>query len=621
VTGAVTIEALRAVGFVSPLDVHFARALGRLGGEERADVLLAAALVSRQVGSGHVCLDLQRLVETAPGAGAGDVLPDAAWPKLQPWLDGLGASRLVSTHDVVAPLVLDARGRLYLRRYWEHEQRLGAALRARALHTDASVDGVWLRQALDRLFPPRDGTDEIDWQRMAALLALHRGLCVISGGPGTGKTFTVVKILALLAEHAWRRTGRSLRMTLLAPTGKAAARLSEAIRRNKGGLDCTDVVKQAIPEEAATIHRCLGSIGGSSTRFRHTARTPLVTDVVLVDEASMVDLALMARLLDAVPPTARVILLGDQDQLASVEAGAVLGDICNTGAPRAYSHALVDSVAALTGDRLPVAADAPASSGIWDCIVELKRTYRYAAQSGIGALAAAIKAGDGAAALAVLEAGDPTAVRRVDPPRESALGAALRAMVPQGFGAYLRRPTPEEQLVGLEHFRILCAHRHGPGGVEMVNAQVEALLAEAGLLRLDGPTYAGRPVMVTRNDYPLELFNGDVGLVYESPEPSARKLVYFQGGEGRLRCLSPSRLPPHETVFAMSIHKSQGSEFDEVAVLLPEQVSPVVSRELLYTAVTRARQRVTVCASRAVVEQAVARRIERASGLRDALWT
>jgi exodeoxyribonuclease V alpha subunit len=531
----------------------------------------------------------------------------------------LQSSPLVGSPADVTPLVLDDGGRLYLRRYWTHQSRLATAIQTRAVETDAIADRTWLRAALNRLWPT-DDSGALDGQRMAALMALQRRFLVISGGPGTGKTFTVVKILALLIEDALRRGQRLPRITLVAPTGKAAARLAESIRRTKPTLPCAGVITTAIPDDAATIHRCLGLQRGSTTRFRYNAGNPLLTDVLLVDEASMVDLALMARLLDAVPAHARVLLLGDEDQLASVEAGAVLGDICNSGTPRSYSQVLVRGVAELTGDRLPLATHAPNATGIWDCIVQLTRSYRYQVDSGIGALARAINAGDADAALAILDSADKADVTLVAPATDGRLSSTLHDAVVAGFAAYLHEDDAVDRWRAFEQFRVLCAHRRGWDGVEWVNRQIEAALAAAGLVRGDGPLYVGQPIMVTRNDYQLGLFNGDVGLIMRDPGSADGPVAFFVAPDGTARMLSPARVPPHETVFAMSVHKSQGSEFEEVAVVLPQRVSPVVSRELLYTAVTRARRKVTIHATRDVVAHAITHRVARASGLRDLLW-
>ena len=619
-----TVAALREAEILSPLDEHFARSIARIGGEARPEVLLAAALLSRHVGNGHVCLDVTRLAEGTALVGDRDAsLPPLAWPTRDAWCALLQSSPLVGGHADVTPLVLDEAGRLYLRRYWVHQAQLAAAIQARAAQTDTDGDRAWLTATVNRLWPPDpDRAGDLDRQRMAGLMALHRRFLVISGGPGTGKTFTVVKILALLIEDAVQRGQRPLRITLVAPTGKAAARLAEAIRQTKPTLPCSGVITAAIPDEAATIHRCLGSVAGSTTRFRHNADNPLLTDVLLVDEASMVDLALMARLLDAAPPQARVLLLGDEDQLASVEAGAVLGDICNSGAPRSYSRRLVESMAAFTEDRLPgLSVHSPSEvTGIWDCIVRLTRSYRYGSDSGIGALARAINAGDSAAALAILDSTAYPDVALVAPPTDGRLNAALHDAVVRGFTPYLHESDPAARLHAFERFRVLCAHRRGWDGVDWINRQIEAALRAAGMIGDDGRLYVGQPIIITRNDYQLGLFNGDIGVVVRDPVRADAFVAFFIAADGAARALSPALLPPHETVFAMSVHKSQGSEFDEVAVLLPQHVSPVVSRELLYTAVTRARRAVIIHATREMVTHAITHRIERASGLRDLLW-
>jgi exodeoxyribonuclease V alpha subunit len=544
---------------------------------------------------------------------------ECAWPALDDWRAMLDASPLVAAAGsaLATPLVLDAAGRLYLRRYWEHQARLATAIRTRALAEAPPVDDGCLAEGLVRLFKPHVAGGP-DWQRIAAAVAVLRRFCVISGGPGTGKTHTVVRILALLVEQGLRSAGRAPKCTLLAPTGKAAARLTESIRAGKAELNCSAAVMAAIPDAAATIHRGLGAVPGRSAQFRHGPDNPLVADVVLVDEASMVDVALMARLVGAMPEQARLILLGDQDQLASVEAGAVLGDICNTGAPRSFSRSFSAAVAARVGTPLPLAPDAAERSGIWDCIVQLMHSYRYQAEGGIGRLARAVNAGDTESVYAALA--DGGGVRLVEPAPDGALGSVLESAVREGFAPYFAAQDPLERLRALEGFRVLCAHRRGPLGVETVNTQIEQLLAGDGTIRPDATFYVGRPILITRNDYQLQLYNGDVGTIVDDPERPGARVAVFLGADGAARRIAPSRLPPHETVFAMSVHKSQGSEFDAVAVLLPAQPSPIVSRELLYTAVTRARRQATVYATPAVIAHGVAHRSERASGLRDALW-
>lgn len=591
----VTLDRLRTAGILAPLDVRVAEALGRIGGEARPEVLLAVGLASRAVRQSHVCLDLGRLAAGAvPSDEAGRPVPGAQWPALDAWLAALRSSSLVGGADVDTPLVLDAENRLYLRRYWDYQTQLARGLGARAGQRDASVAASALAAGLDRLFPPGPWLvpGDIDGQRLAAMLAVQRRLCVISGGPGTGKTYTVAKILALLIEQALHAGRRPPAVMLAAPTGKAAARLAEAIKRSKADLPCDDTVKALIPESASTLHRCLGVSRDRATVVQYHADNPLAADLVVVDEASMVDLALMARLVDAVPPSARLILLGDKDQLLSVEAGAVLGDICHGAA-------------------------APQGTGIGDCIVHLMHSHRFGPDSGIGRLARAVNEGDAGAALAILDDAALPDVTLAEPAPRGELSAALRQSVTEGFGHYLREADAAVRLGAFDRFRILCGHRRGRHGVETVNRQVEAVLSEAGLVRIEGPVYAGRPIIVTHNDYQLNLFNGDVGLIVENPDGG--NAAVFGGAGATLRFLSPARLPPYETVFAMSVHKSQGSEFDEIAVLLPDRDSPILSRELLYTAVTRARKKVVIHAPRDVVAEAVARRAERASGLSDAL--
>jgi len=610
-----TVDGLRALGVLSPLDEHFARAVGRLAGEPRPEVLLAAALVSRQVSSGHPCLDLKRFAEgtvlTDPDGDPADV---PSWPDAARWSRALRDSPLVGDGDGDTPLVLDYSGRLYLRRYWEHECRLVAALRARTRQIDESVDTTVLHEGLNRLFPAlhAQAAGDVDWQRIAAAMAVHRRLCVISGGPGTGKTFTVVKILALLIEQAVRAGRRMPRITLLAPTGKAALRLGESIHAAKDGLRSEPVIVAAIPEDATTIHRSLGSMRGSLTEFFHNAESPLLTDVVLVDEASMVDLALMSRLLQAVPPEARLILLGDKDQLASVEAGAVLADICSAAAPQPHSRRLVGWLRAVTGEPVPLAPNAPVETGIWDCIVYLTRSFRYSPTSGMGILARAINEGDADGALSALEQG--TDVSRLDPSAGAGLSPGLRQAAVRGYGGFVEATDAASGLDALQHFRVLCALRKGPHGLQALNQEIALLLETAPPNRR---RLTARPIIVTRNDYQLGLYNGDVGVIVDRADgPRA----FFRALDGQARWLSPARLPAHEPVFAMSVHKSQGSEFDEVVVVLPERPSPVVSRELLYTAVTRARRHVSIYATHEAIALALSRRVERASGLRDALW-
>jgi exodeoxyribonuclease V alpha subunit len=611
------LAALRAAGLLADLDVQFARLMARLAGSDAPELTLAACLASRATAAGHVCVDLASLAGgvVLPEAGEeapADVPPVVA-PSLEAWTAALRATTVVGAPGERRPLVLDACGRLYLHRYWAYEHALAEDLRGRAAAAEA-VDEQRLRADLAALFGPAAG-DEVDWQRIAAALAVLRRLCVISGGPGTGKTSIVVRILALLAAQA----GGRLRAGLAAPTGKAAARLAEAVRTAKRRLALDPVVAAAIPEEAATIHRLLGPRPGSVS-FRHDRANPLPLDVLVVDEASMVDLALMAKLVAALPPEARLVVLGDRDQLASVEAGAVLGDLC--GPAPGFSETVAHRLTAVTDVPVPVAAGRPSALG--DSIVLLGRSWRFGAESGIGRLAAAINRGDAAGALAVLADGRFPDVAW----RPIAAGGDLRPELEErvlaGFEPYLAEISagadPAAALRAFAAFRVLCAHRVGPAGAETLNRRLEARLRARGWGSGRSPWYPGRPVLVTENDYQLRLFNGDVGIALADPAADGALRVWFEAADGVLRRVPPVRLPAHEPAWAMTVHKSQGSEFDAVLLVLPAEPSRVMTRELLYTAVTRARRRVEVWGAAEQLRAAVERPLVRSSGLRDALW-
>ncbi len=605
------LAALRDAGHVSDLDVHLADVLARLARDGGPALLWAAALVSQRTGDGHVCADLAAAAgrPLVDGVAEAPVMPDLA-----SWMAALRATAVVGGPDDDAPLVLDPQGRLYLRRYWSYERELAADLAARAAEPAAGVDDERLAAAVAAVLPPDGDAAAPDWQRVAAVTAVLRRLCIISGGPGTGKTSTAVRFLGLLAAAGG---GAPLAVDLAAPTGKAAARLEEAVRAGRAALPVP--LRDAVPERASTVHRLLG-VRPNSTRTRYDRDHPLRADVVVVDEASMVDLALMAKLVRALRPAARLVLLGDRDQLASVEAGAVLGDVC--GDAPGFSPAFADRVSALLGEPVP-AGTRGGGSPLGDSVVLLRHSRRFAPDSGIARLAAAVNRGDGDAACAVLAAARADVAWR-QPAAAAGFRAQLAAAAVDGFAPYIERirsgAPPAARFDAFAGFRILCPHRAGASGVERLNRRVEEALAARGLIRPASPWYVGRPVMVTRNDHVLRLYNGDVGLVVPDPDDGSRTAVAFPSADVGERRVSPARLPAHETVYAMTVHKSQGSEFDRVLLLLPPEPSRVVTRELLYTAITRARSRVEVWGAEGVVRAGVAARVERSSGLRVALW-
>lgn len=610
-----TVSVLRDAKLLTMLDEQVARGLARLVGEDRHEVILAAALASRATQLGHVCLDLEHASAFATDEAG---ISHAVFPTARAWSALLGDSRLAGPpDDKTRPFVLHGH-RLYLRRYYAHEARLAKNLEQRIAHVESNVDAATLKRGLDRLFPGPVGVAP-DLQRLAALVAVARRFCIISGGPGTGKTTTVVKLLALLQEQAIAAGRPPLHIMLVAPTGKAAFRLKEAILAARDGLDCDARIKSLIPSDASTIHRRLGTIPGK-TSFRHDADNPLPCDVLLVDEASMVDLPLMSRLVEALPSQARLILLGDRNQLASVETGAILGDLCGDARSPAFSKAFASRLEALGGGVVPRRPAGAHGPPIADCVVQLEKSWRYGETSGIAKLALCINAGDDAGAAEILSSGTYSDVALRGAVTEKDLGSDLTATAVAGYTSYLATRSPIAAIAAFDELRVLCAHREGPYGVEALNPLLEAALARSGRLVNDGPWYPHRPVLVKENDYAVALFNGDVGIVFPDPDDPRRRRVHFVSADGLDRPLAPSRLPAHETAFAMTIHKSQGSEFDQVAVVLPDTLTKVLTRELLYTAVTRARKSVAVFGSIDVVREAIKRPVLRASGLRERLW-
>ena len=600
---------LQRLGLFTSLDLHFALLMTRLAGGDIAELGLAAALVSQWRGRGHSCLPLM--------AVAGTVLdqedparPEVCCPDLDQWRGLLSRASVVGAPGDFTPLVLDQADRLYLYRYWEYEQVLANAIRARCQTLALAPDQMArIKDTTSRLFAVAPAA--LDWQRLAALTAVLKPFSVISGGPGTGKTCTVAKILTILLA-----SDPKSRIALAAPTGKAAARLQEALRLEKTALVDFPEARPAFPEESFTIHRLLGSRRGSSS-FHHNADHPLPFDVIIVDEASMVDLALMAKLIVAVPRQARLILLGDKDQLASVEAGAVLGDICGAGQGEGFSREFGGLLEELSGAAVPLAETRGA---LGDCIVQLQKSHRFAEQSGIGRLARAVNRGDGALALVTLKAGGYGDISQQPLPEAGQMTTVLRDLVVDGFRGYLEAATPAAAFAALARFRLLCALRRGPFGVDGLNNTVESILAQAGLIRPDATWYHGRPVMVTSNDYALQLFNGDVGITLAGGEQGGPLRVYFPGTTGGgVRSFLPGRLPATQTVYAMTVHKSQGSEFEKVLMILPDRDSPVLTRELLYTGLTRAREHIELWYMEDILRQAVARVAQRSSGLHDLL--
>lgn len=581
------------------LDVQFAM---MVAGEEPA-VMLAAAILSKDAGEGHVCLPLSRLAvdEKMPPALQACF---ALLGENVDWEAILLSSPAVSGTDTGTPMILIGE-RLYLNRLWRNE--LTVARFFSETNAPLPCDEAQLRNVLDTLFT---SDDETDWQKVAAAVALTRRISVISGGPGTGKTTTVAKLLAALIQLSGEQ---KCRIRLAAPTGKAAARLTESLGGALQKLPLTGDRLALFPNEASTLHRLLGAQPGSQ-RLRYHAGNPLHLDVLVVDEASMIDLTMMSRLIDALPPHARVIFLGDRDQLASVEAGAVLGDIC-TYASLGYTAERAQELARLTGCSL-VSENHSLAGALRDSLCLLQKSYRFGSSSGIGQLAAAVNRGDRHTTCAVFD-GTFTDIEK----KSLQSGEEYQAMLDDallGYQHFLtgvqQQSAPEQVIAAFGEYQLLCALREGPFGVSGLNDRLEQLLAQKRKIYRTPHSrwYEGRPVMISRNDSALGLFNGDIGIALNRGQGLR---VWFQMPDGSVKSFQPSRLPEHETAWAMTVHKSQGSEFNHAALILPTQLSPVITRELIYTAITRARQRLSLYTDERVLVQAIAARTERRSGL------
>lgn len=653
----ISIEHWVNQGWLSRLDQAFAKFLQELDPQAEDIILWAGALVSHQLGRGEVFLDLEKLADN-PGLTLAipsdevwqqapdeqitqafsiptglDLTPlglsgwksDSAYPSTDSgrtvfkdwinnnWLHTLNQSPLVATGAGNSPLVLKNQ-RLYLRRYWQYQQVLNKHIHLRLQPLREQLLAS-LQQTLQTLF--KDNKEQPDWQKIACVLALRARFAIITGGPGTGKTTTLTKLLSLLIELTEQEQQRKLTILLAAPTGKAAARVSESIANALQDLPVAARIKQQIPKQASTLHRLLGS-RPDSRRFKHDHHQPLLADIVIVDEASMIDLEMMASLLDALPDTAQLILLGDKDQLASVEAGSVMGDLCHGAEWAAYDADTLDWIAKHAQQQLPVTQNP--GSAINQQTIMLRHSHRFSSDSGIGELARAVNAGDVVNAERILSASQSYSdLQRIglSSPSDNRLKQLIIANGDKpGYGDYvqlLQQPPIEPNayekwaqavLLAFDRFQVLSALRGGDWGVAGLNQRIEHWLFPD---KKPGLWYAGRPVMITRNDYNLGLMNGDIGMTLTDADQKLR--VAFPGETGSIRWVSPLRLPDVETAFAMTVHKSQGSEFQHVALVLPEVRSPVLTRELIYTGITRARKYFSLLETRpTVLAQAIENR-------------
>jgi len=570
---------------LNPLDEHFARKMNELAGADPDQAVFnAARLVCNESANGHVCLDLDQFSGQKVLIRYQDTESIVSIPDLTDWLRTLENNILVGQFEEVKPLILDkVHHRLYLRRYWQYERHLVDSFRKFASSTQLLPESEKADQLLEQLNPPTADNND---QRQAIQLAMQSQLCIITGGPGTGKTTTIVNIMVVLLA-----ADPEIRIVLTAPTGKAAARLSASVSEGKERLKGTIPVEiwNKISEETHTIHRLLKS-KRNSIYFRHDALNLLPMDCLILDEVSMVDMALMSKLIQSLPDDCRLILLGDANQLSSVEAGAVFGDLCGTE-----------------------------SIQLQNKVVQLKKSHRFDPDKGIGRLSEQVLAGKGGEGYHYLNTGDDSRISWYSLPEPELLPTFIEKTILPKAEALLDSDTIESAFKRLKSFMVLTALRVGPYGSLNLNILVEDLLAQMGKIPAATDWYHGKPILITRNDYGMDLFNGDLGICFRDPEEN-RLSVYFEKQNG-YRQVSPARLPAYESVYALTIHKSQGSEFDQIILMLPEKENELLTRELIYTAITRARNSLQVVGNEQVFIDSVSKKIRRSSGLKEGLDT
>lgn len=595
---------------ISLLDLHLAQFLvNKVDSNDEIISKRFAFLIislSQEVRSGHVCLDITRLNQ--------HIIDPQLWqelnaPTVEDWINVLCVAsnkQVVSDGKQLAPLIF-IENKLYFQRMWLDERHVAQYFNQPQLNVTSSKS-IDLKNILDQLFV--DNNTTIDWQKIAVAVALTRKIAIISGGPGTGKTTTVAKILAGIVLN-----DPTTRIVAAAPTGKAASRLTESLSR---AIEQLSFESLNIQTEAVTLHRLLGAKTDNRS-FNYNKHNQLHIDVLVVDEASMVDLNMMARIIEALPNCARLILLGDKDQLSSVEAGAVFGDLCDF-ILNGYSQSRADELSQLTGYTIPI-ADQPASM-ITDSICLLKKSYRFNESSGIGLLANAVKEGQLQAVKKLLANKALPDACYYELSSSQTYQAVLDDCVAH-YKNYLNAIKHHQNndianvLSKFAECRLLCAVREGKFGVGGLNKQIELLLAKHKLIKLNNRDqwYIGRPIMILRNSTSLGLYNGDIGITLTAVHDHSKLRVYFPFSDGSIKGFSPYRLPEHETAYAMTIHKSQGSEFDHVNIILPTEFSPLLNRSLLYTAITRAKKTVSIYSDAKILDRVVKSQIHRESGL------
>jgi exodeoxyribonuclease V alpha subunit len=612
---------------IRPIDVHFGRFIVEQEGKADESLLLLVVLISVELGKKNACLDLNQLDTNNPlGLSFNHV--DVTLPDINLALNQLSDYHCISQvqNDTLlpdTPLILH-NNRLYLQRYWCYEASLALTLKQKQAY-EVELDMEYAASLFADLFPHQVANGEVDWQKVACATALVKNFSVITGGPGTGKTTTVTKLLALIVLLQLKlNPDKKPIIKLVTPTGKAAARLSESIKGAKGRLNISDDKIALIPDESSTIHRLLG-VRPHSSEFIHHKDNQLHMDVLVVDEVSMVDLPMMAKLMDALPQHTKVILLGDKDQLASVEAGSVLADICSgLGNELNYNKTLVDQIKQFTDVDLNGHCSISNEVSLRDCICLLQKSHRFDDKSGIGQLAKAVNRTDGYGIKHLRKSGDPALHFSGISPTDY---QQLILKSAQAYQPYLKMlkggKEPRAIIEQFNHFQLLCALREGAYGVSGINEAIEKQLVKMDMIDNRQLYYAGRPIMISQNDYSLQLFNGDVGLILPDKGSGTLKAWFITPDEA-LQSVYPNRLPSHDSVYAMTVHKSQGSEFDQVSMILPPMAqvmnNKVITKELIYTGITRAKSHFNLYSEDKVLQVAIAQSTQRASGLGGLLY-
>ncbi|MFP8488232.1 exodeoxyribonuclease V subunit alpha [Gracilimonas sp. Q87] len=594
-----TLQNWKHEGLITDVELEYARFLRQLDPAANDEILLAGTACIFAQKNGHICIDLNKPTNEPlfDEDKTGIRLDTATFEK---WLNSLGTSELVSKDGSLQPLVME-EGRLYLHKFWKFEEELTAWIRNRAKITNEITENE--KKVIAEFIKPKKEQFVSNWQEVALCLSFIKNLIVISGGPGTGKTHTVLNIITaqLLSNQ-----NKNYNIALTAPTGKAARRLIDSIEEGKESLPNHLKEEIVLPESAMTVHKLLGASYRSNT-FQYDNENHLPHDIVVVDEASMLDINMWVRLVRAIGPNTKLVVLGDKDQLASVEAGSILGDIC--AGENSYSNEVATQISDLTGTA-PLTA-APNTPAINDCVVFLTKSYRFSDDSGIKKLADAINDQNSEAVLNLLQNEDHPDLKWIEP-KTNTLEKIISKYGLNHFEEY--SANDEKRMEASNSRKILCAIRKTKYGVESINQLVEIGIKRKNSLIISNDWYDGRLVMATKNDAALRIRNGEMG-IFNIKEDK----IQFEGEHNF--SISPSRLADYESAYAITIHKSQGSEFEDVAIMLPESYSDVLSKEILYTAVTRARKNTLVFGSKDVIQKTVERSVNRQSGVKGKIWS